>query len=112
MLEPKKIETLTPKANYGVPVFKVTDSGLEEEGRVVIQFCKGNKADATVKRQSGFFTETLLAVCKQYLEDNNTGDLENPHTTAAIVSITNALEKLAERAKDRQDRGVQGTYQK
>ncbi len=112
MLESKKIETLVPKANYGVPIFKVTDTGLEEEGRIVLQFCKGNKADKTVKRQAGFFTETLLAVCKRYLEENNVGDLENPFTTAAIASIGNALEKLEERANDRQKRGVQATYQK
>lgn len=64
MINPKLIETIVGKAVYEVPTYFVDDSGLQDGGKVKIEFCKGNKEDPNALRQEGFFTETLVAVCK------------------------------------------------
>lgn len=112
MKDPKEIETLKEKSSYGVPIYKVSNEGLVHEGNYVLGFCKGNKEDSTVYRQAGFLTETLLAVCKQYLVENNTGDLKNEDTSAAIDNITKALQNLQDRADKRKAAGTLGTYKK
>lgn len=112
MIEPRNIITITPKATYGVPLFGVTEAGLVQTSESEIRFCKGNKADPTAFRQEGFFTETLLAACKTYLEENNVGELASRETSMAITKLDEALMWLGKRAEDRRLRGVQGTYQK
>lgn len=106
------VETLMLKATYRVSEYGVSDDGLMPVGPAVIHFVKGNKADPESFRQSGFTTETLLAVCRQYLTENNVGELENEYTAKAIKHINEALFELAERAASRAVRNVQGTYQK
>jgi hypothetical protein len=110
MKNPKEIETLVEKSTYGIPVYKVSDEGLIHEGNITLGFCKGNKEDTSVRRQTGFLPETLLATCNQYLVENNVGDLQNEDTTKAIKSIENALQHLQDRADKRKAAGVQGTY--
>lgn len=109
---PQAIKTVVEKATYEVPLFRVTDAGLEQYETSIIRFCKGNKADATTTRQGGFFTETLIAVCVQYLKENNVGELASRETSTAITQFEQGLLWLGKRAADRQARGVQGTYQK
>lgn len=109
---PQAIKTIQEKATYAVPRFEVTDSGLEQVTDATIHFCKGNKADPTAFRQAGFFTETLIAVCVQYLKENNVGDLASRETSTAITQFEQGLMWLGKRAADRKARGVQGTYQK
>jgi hypothetical protein len=111
-IEPKLIITTREKSTYEVPVFCVTNDGLEEAYKIPIQFCKGDKSNEEVFRQTGFFTETLLTTCKQYLEENNVGELASRETSMAITKLDEALMWLAKRAEDRRLRGVQGTYQK
>lgn len=112
MQDPQDIRVLEPKATYGVPQYRVTNDGLESIDHVEIKFCKGNKADESVFRQDGFFTETLIAAAKKYLEENNVGDLATRETAMAITKLDEALLWIGKRAADRQRRGVQGTYQK
>lgn len=112
MTHPQNILTLQEKATYEVPVYQVTDEGLKSEGSTIVRFCKGNKEDDTLFRQEGFFTETLLATCRQYLIENNVGDLASRETAIAITKIDEALLWLGKRSEDRKIRGVQGTYQK
>lgn len=113
MKNPKAILTVVEKSTYSVPTYKVTNEGLVDlEEDTLIYFCKGNKEDESVLRQSGFFTETLIAVAKRYLEENNVGDLASRETSTAITKLDEALMWLNKRAEDRQLRGVQGTYKK
>lgn len=112
MTHPQQIEVIKEKATYRVPFFKVTNDGLEDAGFMPIEFCKGNKADEMVDRQDGLFTETIIAVAKKYLEDNNVGELSSRETSTAITKLDEALMWLGKRAADRAARGVQGTYQK
>lgn len=112
MTHPQTIAVVVPKATYMVPIFQVTNNGLEDAGSVDITFCKGNKEDESVHRQAGFFTETLIAAAKKYLEENNVGDLATRETSMAITKLDEALMWIGKRAADRAARGVQGTYQK
>jgi hypothetical protein len=112
MKDPQEIVVVTAKSTYEVPTYKVTDEGLIDAEPMLIDFCKGNKADSSVLRQRGFFTESLLAACKKYLEENNVGELQSRDTAVAITKIDEALLWIGKRAADRQRRGVQGTYQK
>lgn len=100
------------KASYMVPLYGVTDQGLEHAEDYRIDFCKGAKDDPKVNRQVGFFTETLIAVAKRYLEENNVGDLSSRETSMAITKLDEALMWIDKRAQDRKARGVQATYKK
>lgn len=112
MINPKEIITTRPGAIYKVPFYKITSEGLTDADRspCPFHFVKGNREDETVFRQEGFVTETLLAVCKKYLEDNNVGDLRSDETSSAIMYIEKALECIDARAAKRKAAGVQGTY--
>lgn len=112
MKNPKLIETIREKSTYLVPTYEVTNEGIQDGVALSIHFCKGNKEDESVFRQSGYFTETLIAVAKRYLEENNVGDLASRETSTAITKLDEALMWLNKRAEDRQLRGVQGTYKK
>lgn len=112
MKHPQVITTIVEKATYGIPLYSVTNDGLVDAGDAEIKFCKGNKEDSTIPRQIGFFTESLIATAKRYLEENNVGDLSSRETSTAITKLDEALMWLNKRAEDRKLRGVQGTYQK
>lgn len=111
-VNPKSIKTLVSQSTYAVPTYAVTEEGPIYVGTSDIKFCKGNKEDKSVPRQEGFFTETLIAVAKKYLEENNVGDLASRETAVAITKLDESLMWLNKRAEDRALRGVQGTYQK
>ena len=112
MTNPKLITTILEKAIYSVPTYKVTNEGLVDAETTTVHFCKGNKEDESIFRQPGLFTETLIAVAKRYLEENNVGELATRETSTAITKLDEALMWLNKRAEDRQLRGVQGTYKK
>lgn len=112
MQDPQNIVVIDPKSTYRVPTYKVTNEGLISDNEATLFFCKGNKEDESVPRQEGFFTETLIAAAKKYLEENNVGDLASRETSMAITKLDEALLWIGKRAADRQRRGVQGTYQK
>jgi hypothetical protein len=112
MEHPRNIKTVVDKSTYEVPIFEVTNEGLQDAGTTLIKFCKGNKADENAFRQPGFFTETLLEACAQYLRENNVGDLATRDTSIAITHIEDAILRLNKRAEDRKLREVQGTYNK
>lgn len=112
MNDPQLIGVEVPKSTYLIPTYQVTNEGLVDADAFVLKFCKGNKEDESVPRQAGFFTETLLATCVQYLQENNVGELASRETSEAITCIQTGLLWLGKRAADRQRRGVQGTYKK
>lgn len=113
MKDPKIIQKHDIEASgFTVPTYKVTDEGIEDGAGIVILLCKGNKANPTVFRQEGVFTETLLQVCLEYLTSVNKGDLASRETSMAITKIDEALLWIGKRAEDRKRREVQGTYLK
>lgn len=112
MENPRNIKTHIPKSTYIVPTFQVTNEGIIDGDSFELQFCKGNKEDETIPRQMGFFTESLLEVCAQYLRENNVGELSNREGAVAITKIEEAIMWLNKRKEDRTIRGVLGTYQK
>lgn len=111
MINPKEITTVEKGATYLVPYFEIeTDTGLEQAGTISIWFVKGDKNDESKFRQSGLMTETLLAVCQQYLRDVQEGDLKDDDTQQAILDIEAALDSLARRQEKRKVKGVAQTY--
>ena len=107
MTNPKTITRLSSHT-YELPVFKITENGLEPIEPVVIKFCKGSK-DAPV--HSGLITETLIQLLVDHLESVNEV-VPSDYTTRMIEHLKSALEIADERIKDRQARGVFQTYQK
>lgn len=114
MKNPKAISTNGPDNfwEYFVPTFYVDNEGIQDGEGQTIRLCRGDKSDESKPRQEGMFTETLLQVCKTYLEGVNKGDLASRDTAVAITKIDEALLWLGKRAEDRKLREVQGTYQK
>lgn len=112
MTNPKEVLVIKEGATYSIPTYHVTNEGLEDFGRSIIRFCKGNKNDEASFRQEGLFSGSLIAVAKQYLEDVNIGELSSRETSIAITKLDEALMWLNKRAEDRKLRGVQATYNK
>lgn len=111
MKHPRVIEKID-NWRYEVPIYRVTNEGIEDGTPVLIQLCRGNKADESIPRHPGLFTETLLQVCLEYLEGVNQGELRNRDTSLAITHIEDAIMRINKRAEDRKLRGVQATYTK
>ena len=109
-MDPKNITRLSSHT-YELPIFRITETGAEVAETVIVQFCKGDKSNPE-EGQVGFFTESLIELCKIHLESVNQGDLKNPYTTAAVRQLEDALWFIQERINDRQARGVFQTYQK
>jgi hypothetical protein len=112
MKNPKIIETVIEGATYKVPTFKITDAGIEDGEGIEIVFCKGNKEDASMLRQEGVFSETLIQSVKTYLETVNVGPLASRDTSMVITKLDEALMWMNKRSEDRKLRDVQGTYNK
>src|SRR3954465_5371252 len=112
MTDPREITVFVPGTTYAVPRYLIDDEGIHDNGTERIMFVKGNKNDPETFRQDGIMTESLLMVCKDYLESVNVGDLKTDYTTNAIAGIQTALDQIKARADDRKARNVQQTYQK
>jgi hypothetical protein len=97
---------------FQVPTYFVNDDGIQDGEGLEIKLCRGNKMDENAPRQEGVFTETLLQLCKEYLEGVNKGELASRDTSVAITKIDEALLWIGKRAEDRKMREVQGTYLK
>ena len=97
---------------YSASTFEVTENGLQEtETPLLIKFCKGSTSKENPK-QTGILTEQLLKIVKLYLEEVNVGNLQTTETNDAIEYIQKAIDKLAERSRDRKKRNVINTYKK
>jgi len=112
MKHPQAITTIKEGAIYEVPTYQVTENGIEDGEGIAILFCKGDKSNPDVFRQSGVFTETLIKTAKTYLESVNVGELATRETAIAITKLDEALMWIQKRAEDRKLREVQGTYNK
>jgi hypothetical protein len=112
MKNPKTIKSIQPGAIYEIPTYTVTNDGIIDGDPLYVNFCKGNREDESVFRQTGVFTETLIQVAKEYLEEVNQGELSTKETSMAITKLDDALVWINKRAEDRKARNIQGTYQK
>lgn len=112
MKNPQHVIEIRKGATYEIPIYQITENGIEDRPAFQLKLCKGNKDNLQDLNQSGMFTESLLTVCKMYLESVNTGDLANRDTSIAITHIEDAIMRIEKRANDRKNRGVQATYQK
>lgn len=114
MKNPAVIETNGPDNfwSFNIPTYKIENDGIKDGSGTTINLCRGSKDDPSISRQEGVFTETLLEVCVAYLQHVNKGDLASRDTSLAITHIEDALLRIRKRAQDRQNRGVQGTYNK
>lgn len=112
MKNPKVIMPLHEGATYDIPTYKVIDGQMVDGDGMQLKFCKGDKSNASIFRQEGVFTETLIQVAKQYLEAVNKGELATRETSSAITKLDEALMWLDKRRQDRELRGVAETYKK
>lgn len=110
MTDPKIIEPIIHGATYLIPTYKVMDDGLKDGPKFELKFCKGDKDDPLKMRQPGFFTETLIQACKEYIEANNVGPVACRENSMVITKLDEALLWIGKRAEDRKMRDVQGTY--
>jgi hypothetical protein len=111
MQNPKEIKRGSSHT-YFLPVYAITDSGIEDVDYSIIRFARGSKTDSEIERQDGFFTESLIQLCKEHLESVNVGDLSTRETSLAITKLQEALFWLDARKQDRELRKVLGTYNK
>lgn len=115
MKDPREVEVVIPGALYTVPVYNVDNEGIhsndeyEDCPNKEIGFCKGVKNDENKLRQTGVLTESLLTVCKLYLEEVNTGELKTKFTDRMLAGIQLALDAAQARIDDRNERGVNQT---
>ena len=112
MNNPKNLEEVKAGAIYNIPTYKVTDEGMVDGDGITINFCKGDKSNPDTFRQEGVFSETLIQVVKQYLENVNVGEMCTRETSMVITKLDEALMWIDKRSNDRALRNVQGTYKK
>lgn len=112
MKNPRDIIVETAGFNYLIPMYEVKDEGIVDSNYRNLEFCRGDKSDATKPRQQGVFVESLLEAIQHRLTTVNVGDLATRETSIAITKIQEALMWLEKRSSDRKIRGVEQTYQK
>jgi len=107
----RKYLTVVKGASYKIPKKRITSSGLVETDEYQhIEFVKGD-IDGNKFRQDGIITEGLLNMLIGHLSHlNKHPELNNIHTSNAIHKLQEALFWIEERKRDREDRGVMGTY--
>ena len=73
---------------------------------------KFQKGPVKQTESNGCFIEDLIVICMDRLEGFQTGDFACRENAIALMRLSEALEVLDERTKDRQDRGVEGKFEK
>lgn len=98
---------------YYLPMYELVEGEglveLEDKTRCIgpLDFVKGGD-----NPHKGIVTEGLLSALIDHLNELNTGDLRNRHTSVVITKLEEALFWIEERKRDRANRGVSGTYNK
>lgn len=93
--------------SVGLPTYILGENGMEDGKEMhFIPFCKGTKETPTPARQEGVFTESLIQASIEYLQDVNTGPLQNIDTTEAIQYLKAALACLDRRQQKRINNGT------
>jgi len=110
MKNPKEIEY----KNHGavLPMYEVTNEGIVDLQPITLHFCKGNTKDDSRPRQVGVFTESIVMAAIEHLKSVNVGELADVRTAQAIAYFEVGLICISQRAQERKERNVQGTYEK
>jgi hypothetical protein len=111
MKNPKVIKRIDTHI-YEVPQYEITNDGIIDCYEATVRFAKGSKDNPELERKSGFFTESLIQLCKEHLESVNVGELSSRETSLAITKLQEALFWLDARRQDRELRNVLSTYKK
>lgn len=126
MYSEKTVVNKMDSHKYTIPVYTVTDKGIElvedvfknfenkPTSELYIQFVRGSKVqnENTIEKLDGVLPEQLIAACIDYLKTVNVGELSNRDTSIAITHLEDALLRLYAREYNRRKEGVLGTYQK
>ena len=96
MKHPLLIETLTPRAEYAIPVYKNVSGGIDDSAPQIVRFLKLDI------QQDGVLPETLIQLAKQYLESINTPPGSTRHISSAITKLDEALFWMNKPNMDRQ----------
>jgi hypothetical protein len=88
-------------------------SGGETNGRgIVIHWQNGPLAvDGVRKEPNGAFVEDVIAAAIGRIEFYQSSRFHSLHNAVALGHLKAAAEALAERTKDREHRGVEGTHE-
>ena len=97
---------------YRIPVYSITDEGLEQTDTLNLFLVKGSKLGEGIEKQDGIIIENLLEVCTEYLSSVNVGEMKTKETSCAITKIEEALMWIQKRTGDRIKRKVIDTYEK
>ena len=73
---------------------------------------KFQKGPVKQTETNGCFIEDLIVICMDRLEGFQSGDFACRENAIALIKLGDALKVLNERTKDRQNRGVEGTFEK
>lgn len=110
----REFEVIEQGTTYALPIWEVlTDKGIEETGeQLTVQFVRGSKLkDQDVERKDGILHETLIAMIISDLKYKYKL-FPSIETKNAIVRLQESLFWLEERQRERELRGVNGTYKK
>jgi hypothetical protein len=107
----KPIAADLEKGQFMLPIFSVTENGLQPASTHLLRFVKGNKADENAYRQDGLTTETLLEMLVQY-QAHLCSLIPSAQGSEALQYLQAALACIQRRTADRTERGVLGTYEK
>ncbi len=111
----RSFEIIEDKHAYAVPTYTVVEGkGIEEieDATFEVAFVRGNNQEGNITTyRHGTLHEHLLAVQIYDLQEKQK-EFPSKETACAITHLQEALFWLEERQRDREARGVIGTYQK
>lgn len=93
-----------PGPGGAVPNYEIHGGGVR-----AITFQHGTLPEVGI---NGVTVEALIAICVDQLQQFQAGPFSSKHNACAITHLQEAKMWLDERTRERQARGVEGTYQK
>lgn len=114
-MENKRLfETVEQGTHYELPTWKVVDGiGIEKTGKSLpLKFVRGSKLkEEDVEKREGILHETLLSAIIEDLKFKNS-IVPSRETSVVITKLQEGLMWMEERQKQRELKGIVGTYKK